>query len=147
MKKTALVIWVSLAMIAFCRAQGSGSVNNDKAEILAVMKAQENAWSAQDLEGFMEGYWKNDSLTFFGSSGITYGWKNTLDNYRKRYPTQAHTGTLNFTIRDISPIEGNSYVVMGEYYLHREAGDANGVFMILFKKIDGEWKIVADMSC
>lgn len=135
-----------LALISICRAQEAGS-GKDKAEILAIMKAQEKAWSAQDLEGFMEGYWNNDSLKFFGSSGITYGWKNTLDNYRKRYPTKAHTGTLSFTIRDISPIEGLSYVVMGEYYLTREAGDARGVFMILFKKIDGEWKIVADMSC
>jgi hypothetical protein len=36
---------------------------------------------------------------------------------------------------------------MGEYFLSRTVGDANGVFMIIFKKIDGAWKIVADMSC
>ena len=36
---------------------------------------------------------------------------------------------------------------MGQYHLKRSVGDANGVFVIIFKKIDGEWKIVADMSC
>jgi hypothetical protein len=35
---------------------------------------------------------------------------------------------------------------MGEYFLSRKVGDANGIFMILFKKIDGEWKIIADTS-
>ena len=36
---------------------------------------------------------------------------------------------------------------MGEYHLKREAGNADGVFIIIFKMINGEWKIVADMSC
>lgn len=119
----------------------------DKKAILQVMKAQEIAWSKHDLEGFMEGYWKNDSLKFFGSSGITYGWEKTLSNYKRRYPTPKHTGKLSFTIEDISPIGSEVYWVMGRYLLLRKEGDVDGIFLIIFKKIDGEWKIVADMSC
>lgn len=121
--------------------------SNDKQKILTVMKQQEAAWSKHDLEGFMQGYWKSDSLKFYGSNGITYGWKKTLDNYKKGYPTKGHSGTLNFKINSITQIENNSYYVMGEYYLTRKIGDANGVFMIIFKKINGEWKIIADTSC
>lgn len=119
----------------------------DKDAILSVMSTQEKAWSNHDLEGFMRGYWKSDSLKFYGSSGLTYGWQNTLDNYKKGYPTKDHSGTLNFTIDDISQIENDSYFVMGQYHLKRNVGDANGVFLIIFKKINGEWKIIADMSC
>jgi len=119
----------------------------DKEEILSVMKLQEQAWSANDLEGFMKGYWKNDALKFFGSSGLTKGWQQTLDNYKKGYPTKEQSGTLNFKIHDVSKIDDGSYWVMGEYFLKRSVGDANGVFLIIFKKINGEWKIVADMSC
>ncbi len=119
----------------------------DKQDILSVMKMQEKAWSNNDLEGFMQGYWKNDSLKFYGSNGLTFGWNKTLANYKKRYPTKNHSGTLSFTIDDISKIENESYFVMGQYHLKRNVGDANGVFMIIFKKIGGEWKIVADMSC
>ncbi|MCH2490412.1 MAG: nuclear transport factor 2 family protein [Flavobacteriales bacterium] len=142
MKKSLLFGIILLTMS--CAAQ---NITKDKEAILAVMKAQETAWSNNDLEGFMAGYWKNDSLKFFGSSGLTKGWEQTLANYKKGYPTKEHAGTLTFTIRDISPISENSYWVMGAYYLKRSVGDANGVFMIIFKKIDGEWKIVADMSC
>ena len=78
---------------------------------------------------------------------MTYGWNQTLANYKKGYPTKEDSGTLNFTIEDISKVEGNSYWVMGRYHLKRPVGDAEGVFMIVFKKIEGEWKIVADMSC
>ena len=36
---------------------------------------------------------------------------------------------------------------MGRYHLARDQGEAEGTFMIIFKKIKGEWRIVADMSC
>lgn len=123
------------------------NIEEDKAAILKVMKVQEIAWSENDLEGFMKGYIKSDSLKFFGKSGLTKGWQQTLDNYKKGYPTKDHSGTLNFEIIDISRIEDQSYWVMGKYFLNRKVGDANGVFLIIFKKIDGKWKIVADMSC
>ncbi|EZH75055.1 hypothetical protein ATO12_10035 [Aquimarina atlantica] len=119
----------------------------DKQQIIKVLKAQEQAWSNHDLEGYMQGYWKSDSLKFYGSRGLTYGWDNTLANYKKGYPTKAHTGTLNFVISDISRIDGESYFVMGEYHLVRSVGNADGTFMIIFKKINGNWKIVADSSC
>lgn len=125
---------------------GQTTEKENKEAILSVMKLQEKAWSNNDLEGFMQGYWKSDSLKFYGSKGLTLGWQQTLDNYKKGYPTKDHSGTLNFKINDISKIEKNSYWVMGEYHLTRKVGNANGIFMIIFKKINGEWKIVADMS-
>jgi hypothetical protein len=129
------------------KVQSQTTVAQDKEAILKVMKNQEIAWSKNDLEGFMKGYIKSDSLKFYGKSGLTKGWQQTLENYKKGYPTKQHSGTLTFTINDISKIESNSYWVMGNYFLSRELGDAKGVFMIIFKNIDGSWKIVADMSC
>ncbi|CAM1333505.1 Nuclear transport factor 2 family protein [Tenacibaculum aestuariivivum] len=119
----------------------------EKGEILSVMKAQEKAWSNHNLENYMNGYWKNDSLKFYGSSGITYGWDKTLANYKKAYPTKDYSGKLNFKVVDISKVTEKSYFVMGEYYLTRKVGNTNGVFMIIFKKIKGTWKIIADTSC
>lgn len=118
-----------------------------KRSIEKVMADQTIAWNNHDLEGFMQGYWKSDSLKFYGSRGLTYGWDKTFENYKKSYPTKNESGTLKFVISDISKIENNSYWVMGEYHLTRSIGDANGVFTIIFKNIDGQWKIVADMSC
>ena len=141
--KNILILLCFITTLA-CKAQ---DFEKDKSAILEVMKKQEMAWSKNDLEGFMQGYWKSDSLKFYGASGLTKGWQKTLDNYKKGYPTKDHSGTLNFKVNDISPIEKNSYWVMGEYFLKRKIGDANGVFIIIFKKIKGQWKIVADMSC
>lgn len=119
----------------------------DKEAILSVLKAQENAWNQFDLEGYMQGYWKSDSLKFYGSKGLTKSWQKTLENYKKGYPSKDYTGTLKFTVDAITKIEENSYHVMGQYHLVRNVGNTNGVFLIIFKKIDGKWRIIADMSC
>ncbi|WP_353779617.1 DUF4440 domain-containing protein [Winogradskyella sp. 3972H.M.0a.05] len=142
--KYLLLILFAFAILFSC--EETSTLENDKKAILNVMKLQEEAWNKHDLEGFMKGYWKNDSLKFYGSSGLTKGWQNTLDNYKRGYPTSAESGALKFTIDDISPIEPNSYWVMGQYHLTRDVGDANGNFLVIFKKIDGQWKIIADMS-
>ena len=139
-----------LLILAIAISLASCSQANETADremILSILKAQEQAWNNYDLEGFMDGYWKSDSLKFYGGSGLTYGWERTLKNYHKRYPSKDHTGTLKFVINDMTKIQEESYYVMGEYHLTRNVGDANGIFMIIFRKINGEWKIVADTSC
>lgn len=143
MKKVFLYIF---CLITFYSCN-SNTIEDDKNAIISIMNNQEEAWSNHDIEGFMQGYWKSDSLKFYGSSGITYGWDKTLANYKKRYPTKSESGKLSFTIDAITPIENGSYYVMGQFHLKRDIGDANGVFMIIFKKINGEFKIVADLSC
>ncbi|SRX51964.1 DUF4440 domain-containing protein [Aequorivita sp. CIP111184] len=138
-------------LILFCLIATLNSVAqteaSDKEAILSVLKIQQEAWNQGDLEGFMEGYWKSDSLKFYGSKGVTNGWQKTLDNYKKGYPSKEYTGNLNFTIEAVTKIEDNSYYVMGQFHLVRDAKKANGVFLIIFRNIEGEWKIIADLSC
>ena len=144
MKKLLLLLCIAFSLAC---TDIHTSIQEDKDAIIAVMKTQEKAWSNHDLEGFMEGYWKSDSLKFYGSSGLTSGWEKTLANYEKGYPTKEHTGTLKFKINELSKISDDAYYVMGEYHLIRKVGKADGVFMIIFKRINGQWKIIADTSC
>lgn len=145
MKKVLLIL--SACMLFLSCSTPTSTEQEDKKAILKIMDLQQKAWSKHDLEGFMKGYWKSDSLKFHGSNGVTLGWSKTLANYKKEYPTPDHSGNLQFKINDISRINDGAYFVMGEYHLTRNVGDANGVFMIIFKKINGEWKIIADTSC
>jgi hypothetical protein len=141
--KKLLFLFATLLVFFSC---STSTEKQDKKEILAVMDAQQIAWSKHDLKGFMEGYWKSDSLKFYGSNGLTYGWDKTLENYKKSYPTPDDSGVLNFKINDISKITDGAYFIMGAYHLARKKVDAKGIFMIIFKKIHNEWKIVADTS-
>ncbi|MFY7672006.1 DUF4440 domain-containing protein [Tenacibaculum sp. MEBiC06402] len=141
MKK--LILLFSVILIYSC---STSDEKQDRKEIMALLKHQASDWSRHDLDCFMLGYWKSDSLKFYGKNGITYGWKNVLDKYKKSYPYEEDTGKLKFKINAINKIENNSYYVMGEYHLTREIGNTDGIFMIILKRVKDDWKIIADTS-
>ena len=85
----------------------------DKLAIQQAMDNQEQCWSRGDLDGFMSGYWKSDSLRFMGKRGITKGWQTTLDNYKKSYPDKATMGKLQFDIVSFEPLDANGMFVVG----------------------------------
>lgn len=119
---------------------------HDRAAILEVMRLQEQAWNAGNLEGFMEGYWRSDSLRFIGSRGITYGWQPTLDNYKKGYPDRAAMGKLTFTILRVEGMGKRCAHVTGQWHLQRAADAPQGYFTLVWRKVGGKWVIVADHS-
>jgi len=137
----------SIALLLFAFAHVSSAQNKDVEMIKSILDQQRKAWSNNDLEGFMEGYWESDSLTYYSGGKITRGWQTTLDNYKSGYPTKKDTGALNFKIAAITKINADAYYVMGQYFLSLDSGDRNGTFIIIFKRIDGELKIIADSSC
>lgn len=140
MKKT--VFFLLLLVATTVSAQ-----TKDKQRILAILDAQTNYWNAGDLENFMKGYWKSDSLMFIGKSGVTYGYNNTLENYKKGYPNRDAMGILKFNIIKVEKISADAYFVVGKWHLTREKlGDVEGHYTLFFKKIKGEWVIVADHS-
>lgn len=110
------------------------------------MLEQERAWNAGDLERFMQPYWMSDSLMFIGKSGVTYGWLNTLNNYKKGYPDTAAMGKLHFDILHIKRLSVLYFSVVGKWHLTRSIGNVGGHFTLLFRKIKNKWVIISDHS-
>jgi ketosteroid isomerase-like protein len=120
--------------------------DKDLSQIQAVLKMQETAWNAGNLEEYMQGYWQSDSLTFIGKSGLTKGWQKTLDNYKKGYPSQEAMGKLNFTLLKMEKLDKNHAFVVGKWHLTRTKGDLEGHFSLVWQKIKGKWVIISDHS-
>lgn len=119
---------------------------NDKIAILKLLEDQRQAWNKGDVESFMNGYIRSDSLLFVGKDGPKYGWKTTLENYKLRYPDKAAMGFLTFNIKEVKLISTDHAFVLGGWHLKRAKDEPQGAFTLLLKKISGEWKIVADHS-
>ena len=120
--------------------------STDENEIGIILNEQTIAWNKGDLDRFMKGYWNNDSLMFIGKDGITYGYQNTLDRYKKSYTDQEKRGKLNFEILKVKKLSNEYYFVLGKWFLKRIAGDTGGHYTLLFRKIRGRWLIVSDHS-
>ena len=113
--------------------------------IVQVLTTQTTAWNRGDIPGFMQGYWHSDSLVFLGRKGPTYGWQPTLANYEKNYPDAAAMGQLDFSGLRVSLLAPGAAQVVGHWHLAQPAaGDVQGYFLLVLRKIDGKWLVVAD---
>ncbi|WP_316801965.1 YybH family protein [Pedobacter nototheniae] len=118
----------------------------DRTAILNVLEQQRTAWNKGDVESYMQGYAKSDSLLFVGKNGPTYGWQKTLDNYKRGYPDKAAMGYLTFGIKKVEFLNKDVAFVLGSWNLKREKDEPKGFFTLLLKKIKGEWKVMVDHS-
>jgi len=116
----------------------------EKNAIKTVLNNQVISWNAGNIKEYMQGYWNNDSLKFIGKKGINYGWETTFKNYEKSYPNKATMGDLEFELLSIDVYSTEIANIIGTWKLKREMGDVGGIFTLLMKKINGEWKIVCD---
>ncbi|WP_443936668.1 YybH family protein [Pedobacter sp. MW01-1-1] len=120
--------------------------SKDKQAILELLEKQRSDWNSGNVEAYMQGYAKTDSLLFVGKSGPTYGWQKTLENYQKGYPDKSAMGYLTFGIKKIEFLNKDVAFVLGSWHLKREKDEPKGYFTLLLKKIKGDWKVVVDHS-
>jgi ketosteroid isomerase-like protein len=142
MKKVGMILLLLLYLNSFAQQ----APTKDMESVKHVLSTQQAAWNDGDIDGFMHGYWKNDSLTFIGKGGITKGWQQTLNNYKKSYPDKATMGQLTFEILSVEEFSPTTIHVIGKWNLKRETpkGDLGGCFTLVFKKIKNQWVIVSD---
>lgn len=118
----------------------------EEAQIRELLETQTKEWNKGNIEGFMQTYWKSDSLMFIGKNGIKWGWQETLNNYKKGYPDTTAMGKLSFDILVVKKLSQEYYYVVGKWMLKRSIGDLSGHYNLLLRKIAGTWVIVADHS-
>ena len=124
----------------------SQAQKHDEGEIRTLLVQQTETWNRGDINGFMQTYWQNDSLMFIGKDGVTWGWKNTLERYKKGYPDKETMGQLSFEVIQMKKLSAEYFFVVGKWMLKRNAGDLSGYYNLLMKRIKGQWKIIADHS-
>ena len=132
---------VCLLLAGPVRAQTSTS---DKDEVTRILVSQAEAWNKGDIDAFMEGYAKIAGLRFASGGTVTYGWQETLDRYKERYPDRAAMGTLQFSGLDITILSPDAALVFGRWRLKTAKGEPNGLFTLLFRKTAVGWRIIAD---
>lgn len=136
-KKFLLFCFLILASCPILKAQ-------DKQAIIKVLEDQRVAWNNGDIDGFMKGYWKSDSLLFVGSTPPVHGWQATIDRYKSKYPDKAAMGYLTFTVLKVDLLDKNNAFMLGAWNLKRDHDSPGGYFTLWFRKINGEWKVVVD---
>ncbi len=132
---------------AGCRPAGPPAAFDqaaDEAAIRAVMQQQQDAWNRGDVDAFMDGYARTDSLRFASGGAVQQGWQATLERYHRAYPDRAAMGTLSFELRQVRVLSPRWAFVFGAYALERADDRPTGLFTLLFEKRPEGWRVVHD---
>jgi ketosteroid isomerase-like protein len=108
------------------------------------MSDQQKSWNAGDLDGYMSYYWESDSLIFISGEKRTLGWQKTRDNYESKYPDATLMGTLEYGNLFFYKLDKNTIITTGTWKLQRNAGNLEGSFTLIWRKLKGRWVIIID---
>lgn len=146
-----LAVWgCAIAMLSIgsqrLGAQDSKKPDPLTSELTRILETQAQAWNDGDLERFMGAYWKSEHLTFSGGGHTTRGWQATLDRYRRNYGDQETMGELTFSELEVTPLGSDAALMLGRFQLLVKGQKSGGNFSLVWRKLDGEWKIIHDHS-
>jgi hypothetical protein len=125
-------------------------IKQDPIQINSIKKmldSQLDCWNNRDIDCFMQGYWQSEKLIFTSlNHKPAYGWNNTLERYKKSYPTKSSMGELKFQILDLKLISQTNATLKGKWELNIEKDTPNGLFLLEIDKFDGNWLITKDST-
>jgi ketosteroid isomerase-like protein len=139
---------VAVAAVVFGyqrRAPRSQKEDANATAVRAVLDAQVAAWNRGDVEGYMEGYAKEDSTTFVSGDTVTRGWQTVLGRYKSRYDTREKMGALAFTELELKPLSEFYFMATGRWQLTLASGGTpHGRFTLILRRTNAGWRIVHD---
>lgn len=136
-----------LFLAACATAEVSPAVEKaEETAIIALLEAQDTAWNEGDIEGFMAGYWRSPGLRFASGGDITRGWDETLARYKTRYGTGSEMGTLTTSDHEIDILSADAAIAHGKWQLDWQGQKPWGLYTLVLRKVEGEWRIVSDTT-
>jgi len=141
-KYSFLALFVLLAATA-CRS--TRDENPTTAEALRVFGDQQMSWNDGNVEEFVaKGYWNDESLTLYSNGEIIKGYDLVLARFQERFG-ESELGKLTFTGFETVGVTETLIVVRGRWRIDYNAqDDREGLFTLVLRKIDGEWRIIHD---
>ncbi len=135
-----------MSFLTSCFLLQKQKVVDDCIPIYDLMQDQEQSWNDGNIDDFMNKYWRSDSLIFIGKSGVNYGWKTTILNYKKSYKNKSEMGILKFKNIICNPINDSTHIVTGKWSLLRNdsLGSIGGYYTLIWMKKNDFWKIIYD---
>lgn len=133
-----------LLVIGFVFSNYPAQAADIEEDIRDLLADQTDAWNRGDLQAFIKPY--AEDCTFIGKQ-VVKGREKVLARYKSVYPTPAAMGKLVFHNLEVRELSERIAVVTGQWRLERPTsagGTVGGIFSLVFKDVDDEWRIVLD---
>lgn len=132
-----LIIFLSVFLYGYTASAQTESdiIKRRTQSIQQLIQTQVDCWNQGDLEGYMNGYWKSDSLQFVTEKGITFGYDNVLRNYQNTWGVKQDFGTLIFKDLRIKALDELKllFQVTGKWFVISETEENGGHFSLIVR--------------
>ena len=145
MKKSIAASIMIAVLLSGCGESGGEYELAVREEIGSAMKEQVDSWNSGELAGFMKYYWHSEEMTFHGGKRRLQGWETLNSMYIETYSGEQR-GILEFSGVEINAISPESAYVLGDWKIELPDTVKQGKFTLIWRKIDGGWRIVHDHS-
>lgn len=141
----------AVAAMTAAPAQAAPDARIAKEAIGKVLDASAAAWSAGDLDRFMQSYAPDAQTLYVSGSHTVHGYDAIRALYAARFGggDRLAMGELGIEIVDFRLLGADHAFVLGRFHLHRDAahgGDAQGPTTLVFARGPQGWRIIADHS-
>jgi uncharacterized protein (TIGR02246 family) len=140
------------AAIVLAAAAMPGAAQTVSAERAAVERAMDTsaaAWSAGDLDRFLDIYSDAPTTSFVTAEGVIRGKAAMRALYRRNYAFEdaAKRGALSFATQDFRMLGKDHALLIARYTLRYADGRTqSGLTSVVFAREGKGWRIVADHS-
>lgn len=121
--------------------------DGDRAAIVDLLRAQQDAWNRGDLDGFLRGYEPGPELVFTSGGKVRRGLDETRARYESRYrgaDAGDAMGQLELEVMSVRALGRDGAVVLGRWRLTRTPEAGAGVFSLALLRTRDGWHIVHD---
>jgi uncharacterized protein (TIGR02246 family) len=142
LRGTALSRRAAIVCVLFLGYQRAGRAA--LGSVQETIERQVEAWNGGDLKSFVDTY--AEDAVFVGKP-VLHGRAALLRRYQTKYPHRSAMGHLSLHITESNQLDPNVATVVGEWHLTRPlaaGGDVGGIYSLVLRKRNGEWKIVLD---
>ena len=120
------------------------TASREQLDVTKVLLAQEAAWNAGDLDGYVSHYKDApDTQAILGTSA--HGLETIRNAFRQNFPNSESMGRLENSEVDVRELGEKFALVTGKYHLSRSkraGGDATGTFTEIFEKTAAGWQVI-----
>jgi uncharacterized protein (TIGR02246 family) len=144
-KYVLFVFVICTLFLAFNLGAAETAGSNLADHLVKIMTRQTDEWNKGNFEGFMAPYWNSEKLTFQSGNTRRKGWENLLNMYQTVYKGEQR-GVLTFTDIEVKPLTDELALVLGRWNVQLKDKKKQGLFTLIFKKIENQWIIIHDHS-
>ncbi|MCA1748072.1 MAG: DUF4440 domain-containing protein [Parasphingopyxis sp.] len=104
------------------------------------------AWNRGDLEAALDGYWNSPDLVWVSRSGVSRGFAQFAEGMRADFGDAPETmGEFTAEILDSRQIGDYGAITVARWSIDRDGEQImGGVSTMLWRRIEGEWRIVLE---